>query len=466
VNHEPIPEERVEDRLDGGAAYDERWVRCRRPLVMVGGELTLDALALQFSTSMGFYQAPTQTVANGGVLVIDDFGRQQCSPRDLLNRWIVPLESRIDFLTLNTGQKFEVPFMTLSLRRTSPADPPMKHFATYSLRYSPARRWKISTSSKTAAGAWLDFDGNQYRLIVEYFVREMHREAVTRDLDRPCAVAGGLPWRAEAVDLPALESACRLFRRRHEAAGCGTRTSGSVRGVHVIGVCADVGGHSGDGRTLQVLSRCQPDASGCGRGRGAVGEGALVTRRIQTTPRELRGQLAILVVVLWTVAAVNTAGSGMRLMSGQIKGTDFLHFYALARVGATDPGEFANPIRVREAQLNAVPQSADHKYPPVYGPQLAIALAPLARFTYGQALALWFAFSAVLYFASMAVVLRSSVVGRRYFQIGLLAAAGFPPFWYLLQYGQLSAIALCLVVVAWALIRRGHATSLEPFSDC
>jgi SpoVK/Ycf46/Vps4 family AAA+-type ATPase len=86
---------------------------------MVGGELTLDALALQFSPSTGFYQAPTQTVANGGVLVIDDFGRQQVSPRDLLNRWIVPLESRIDFLTLHTGQKFEVPFMTLVVFATN-----------------------------------------------------------------------------------------------------------------------------------------------------------------------------------------------------------------------------------------------------------------------------------------------------------------------------------------------------------
>ena len=60
---------------------------------------------------MGFYTAPVQAMANGGVLVIDDFGRQRCSPRDLLNRWIVPLESRVDFLTLQTGQKFELPFM-------------------------------------------------------------------------------------------------------------------------------------------------------------------------------------------------------------------------------------------------------------------------------------------------------------------------------------------------------------------
>ena len=120
VNHEVLPTAATNnDQLDAGATHDGRWVRCKRPLVMVGGELTLDALALQYSPSTGFYQAPTQTVANGGVLVIDDFGRQQVSPRDLLNRWIVPLESRIDFLTLHTGQKFEVPFMTLVVFATN-----------------------------------------------------------------------------------------------------------------------------------------------------------------------------------------------------------------------------------------------------------------------------------------------------------------------------------------------------------
>ena len=77
---------------------------------MVGGELTLEALDLSYADQLGFYGAPVQIMANGGVLVIDDFGRQRCSPRELLNRWIVPLESRVDFLTLETGQKFDLPF--------------------------------------------------------------------------------------------------------------------------------------------------------------------------------------------------------------------------------------------------------------------------------------------------------------------------------------------------------------------
>jgi len=91
---------------------------------MVGGELTLEALELSYSPNTGFYRAPVQAVANGGVLVIDDFGRQQVAPRDLLNRWIVPLESRVDFLTLQSGQKFELPFMVLVIFATNikPAD--------------------------------------------------------------------------------------------------------------------------------------------------------------------------------------------------------------------------------------------------------------------------------------------------------------------------------------------------------
>jgi predicted ATPase with chaperone activity len=113
VVHEPLPSPEAEGLVDLTPGIDQRWVRCRRPLVTVGGELTLDALELAYLPVSGFYRAPLQALANGGVFVIDDFGRQRCSPRELLNRWIVPLESRVDYLTLQTGQKFEVPFMVL-----------------------------------------------------------------------------------------------------------------------------------------------------------------------------------------------------------------------------------------------------------------------------------------------------------------------------------------------------------------
>jgi predicted ATPase with chaperone activity len=121
VNHEPIEDGEGDGdaSLDLGARYDRRWVRCRRPMVMVGGELTLESLELSYSPTAGFYRMPVQAVANGGVLVIDDFGRQQVAPRELLNRWIVPLESRVDFLTLQSGQKFELPFNVLVVFATN-----------------------------------------------------------------------------------------------------------------------------------------------------------------------------------------------------------------------------------------------------------------------------------------------------------------------------------------------------------
>ena len=110
VNHERVNDDPNEPGLEEHHPFDHRWVRCRRPLVTVGGELTMSALELGYNQAFGFYTAPLQALANGGVLVIDDFGRQHAAPRDLLNRWIVPLESRTDYLTLHTGQKFELPF--------------------------------------------------------------------------------------------------------------------------------------------------------------------------------------------------------------------------------------------------------------------------------------------------------------------------------------------------------------------
>ena len=118
INHEPIPDDGA-DPWTTEARLDRRWVLCRRPKVMVGGELTMQSLDLAYSATTGFYNAPIQLMANGGLLVIDDFGRQACSPREMLNRWIVPLESRVDFLTLQSGQKFELPFMTLIVFATN-----------------------------------------------------------------------------------------------------------------------------------------------------------------------------------------------------------------------------------------------------------------------------------------------------------------------------------------------------------
>jgi predicted ATPase with chaperone activity len=98
---------------------DGRWVLCRRPRVVVGGELTFEMLDLQFNSATGFYAAPLQMKANNGVLIIDDFGRQRIRPEELFNRWIIPLDRKVDSLTLAGGKKFEIPFDTLVVFATN-----------------------------------------------------------------------------------------------------------------------------------------------------------------------------------------------------------------------------------------------------------------------------------------------------------------------------------------------------------
>jgi len=105
--------------LRSGIHRDPRWVRIQRPFIVVGGELNMEGLDLVFDDVNKFYEAPFQVKANGGIFLIDDFGRQQVRPRDLLNRWIVPLENRIDYLALHTGRKVEVPFDVLVVFSTN-----------------------------------------------------------------------------------------------------------------------------------------------------------------------------------------------------------------------------------------------------------------------------------------------------------------------------------------------------------
>jgi len=101
------------------ADHDQRWVYCERPFVVAGGELTVEMLDLQYNPVSGFYAAPPQMKANTGIFVIDDFGRQRMRPEELLNRWIVPLDRGVDFLTLQGGSKFAVPFAVLVVFATN-----------------------------------------------------------------------------------------------------------------------------------------------------------------------------------------------------------------------------------------------------------------------------------------------------------------------------------------------------------
>jgi predicted ATPase with chaperone activity len=117
ANHRPVGS--GEAQPAEANRLDKRWVRCYPPVVITGGELSLSDLELSWSESSRFYDAPFQLKANNGLLVIDDFGRQQMAPGELLNRWIVPLEERLDFLTFHTGKKFSIPFETFIVFSTN-----------------------------------------------------------------------------------------------------------------------------------------------------------------------------------------------------------------------------------------------------------------------------------------------------------------------------------------------------------
>ncbi len=119
--HKPVLPEDIEVPKSGlrREEFDGRWVPCERPIVITGGELTLEMLDLSFNAHAKYYEAPLHVKASNGTFIIDDFGRQLVSPEELLNRWIVPLESRIDFLKLHTGKSFQLPFDELVIFSTN-----------------------------------------------------------------------------------------------------------------------------------------------------------------------------------------------------------------------------------------------------------------------------------------------------------------------------------------------------------
>ena len=166
VIHKRIEESEPEDR-------DARWVRCQRPTVMVGGELTVEMLDLQFNPVTKYYVGPVQMKANNGVLIIDDFGRQRIQPEDLLNRWVVPLDRRIDFLSLAGGSKIEIPFELLvvfasNLDPTKLMDPAFLRRIQTKIRIGPVSEEQFCEIFRRVAGEHeLDVDADLiYELIV------------------------------------------------------------------------------------------------------------------------------------------------------------------------------------------------------------------------------------------------------------------------------------------------------------
>jgi predicted ATPase with chaperone activity len=184
INHQAVPSEdtNIGTGTLGSKRLDPRWVRIKRPVIMVGGELTLDGLDLKYDTNNKYYEAPFQMKANGGMFLIDDFGRQQVRPRDLLNRWIVPMEKNIDFLALHTGRKVEVPFAVLIVFSTNL--PPRDLVDEAFLRRI---RHKIEVTSPTFDGyreifkkvcksRQIPYDDNAVKyLLQEYYVKQKHK---------------------------------------------------------------------------------------------------------------------------------------------------------------------------------------------------------------------------------------------------------------------------------------------------
>ena len=123
--YDPIYHQKIDDHDAGVSAlsiqlpYDGRWFKCRRPFIITGGELTLDMLDLSFNSHSKVYDAPFQLKANNGIYLIDDFGRQRASPAEILNRWIVPMERHIDYLSFITGGKMTVPFQAFLIFSTN-----------------------------------------------------------------------------------------------------------------------------------------------------------------------------------------------------------------------------------------------------------------------------------------------------------------------------------------------------------
>lgn len=122
--HHPAKQPQQENILKLATSYDPRWVLCKRPVVVSGGELTAEMLEVRFDPTTKTYRAPLQLKANNGILLLDDLGRQKITPKELFNRWIIPLEERRDFLSLQSGLHFEMPFELLLLFSTnlSPID--------------------------------------------------------------------------------------------------------------------------------------------------------------------------------------------------------------------------------------------------------------------------------------------------------------------------------------------------------
>lgn len=177
--HEPIND--TNTGLLKSADFDRRWIKVRRPTVVVGGELTLDALEIRHDPVSNVSEASLQLKSNCGCLLIDDFGRQRISPTDLLNRWIIPLENRYDFLMLATGKKIQVPFEQLiifstNLQPTDLADEAFLRRIPYKIEVGdPSREEFLMLFKQIAKSLHCEFRAETVEHLIEKHYQRMHR---------------------------------------------------------------------------------------------------------------------------------------------------------------------------------------------------------------------------------------------------------------------------------------------------
>jgi predicted ATPase with chaperone activity len=168
----------VQVETNGDDKYDKRWIKIKRPLVIVGGEMTIETMDLIYSPTVRYYEAPFQMKANGGTLIIDDFGRQRIDPMDLLNRWIIPLDRGMDYLTLHTGKKIEVPFDPLLIFATNLnlkgfVDEAFLRRMGYRIHIAPpTREHYISIFQRALKDNGLDYD----KKLLEFLLRRYKAE--------------------------------------------------------------------------------------------------------------------------------------------------------------------------------------------------------------------------------------------------------------------------------------------------
>ncbi|MGA3263144.1 MAG: AAA family ATPase [Terracidiphilus sp.] len=199
---------------------DERWVLCHRPAVLAGGELTVEMLDLQYNPITKYYVAPAQLKANNGVLIIDDFGRQKVHPDVLLNRWVVPLDRRIDFLTLAGGKKIEIPFEALVVFATN-MDPATLIDAAFLRRIqTKIGIGEVSDEQfceifrRVAADNRLEYDASIPRKLIEFIHQTLNQElrsCYPRDIINQVCWAARYEGKKPYLDRAALKQAVEAY---------------------------------------------------------------------------------------------------------------------------------------------------------------------------------------------------------------------------------------------------------------